>query len=300
MIYKYNSTVPLTYVKGGTSYSYNFGDIIDDSQLSYMVTNWSGRIVSIGDPSTSVLPTPDNPTNPSNLYWPSKSELVVYSTNFDATITSVRQAFDTIFGRMQEFLTGIIGPTGPEGPTGPYGGPKGPTGPTGVGLLGPPGITGNLGSTGPTGNKGNLGPTGPIGPSDGPLGPTGPIGQRGVKGDIGPTGPMGGAGMRIKRVVFDENFGTQVLFTPEDYCIIPKVTCIIDSDIDDLPDIFVGTNSKPDRDFNLSEAKLEGIGLYINDPYTEVGYNPFDIIVSVYPKNKTFSGNLFIWYIVCD
>ena len=196
-MYKYTSDVPLTFSQGGISYTYLKDDIIRDSQISYMITNWSGRISVVeGESANSTPPT----VVTGNNYWPSEAGIVSYTNLSKPAITSVKDALD----ELEETVgLGIVGPTGSVGPTGltgPSGGPIGPTGiigevgPTGPsgGPIGPTGITGIRGLTGPIGPTGDLGPTGlgdvgPTGPSGGPLGPTGPTGL----GDEGPTGPTG-------------------------------------------------------------------------------------------------------------
>jgi hypothetical protein len=104
---------------------------------------------------------------------------------------------------------GVAGPPGPAGVAGPIGpaGMAGPPGPAGVGPPGPAGVAGppgpaGVGPTGPAGVAGPIGPVGETGPPgpvglQGPIGPAGvpgPIGLAGLAGPIGPTGPTGTAG----------------------------------------------------------------------------------------------------------
>ncbi|AHH01880.1 collagen triple helix repeat protein [Pithovirus sibericum] len=112
--------------------------------------------------------------------------------------------------RINEVITGPIGPTGETGPTGPSGptGEKGAIGPTGfvcpTGPSGGVGATGQTGLIGPTGPQGQIGqggetgPTGPQGntgsPGPSPIGATGPTGATGSIGFTGATGPVGFTG----------------------------------------------------------------------------------------------------------
>jgi hypothetical protein len=300
MIYKYNSTESLSYTKNGQNYTYAFGDIIPDSQISYMVSNWSGRILIVQDPSTSYNPTATEEYRQS-IYWPSRADLVSYNTIYDTSVTSLQTALDVIFNSMHVFSTGLMGPTGPKGPTGSYGGPMGPTGRTGIGQTGPTGPIGSLGPTGGTGIRGFVGPTGLMGPANGPCGPTGPMGKTGVTGNSGPMGPTGNLGMRIKKFNFTQDFGTQELFVPDSNSIITKVVVTLSPcDINNLPRILVGTRSNPSRDFDILNSRLEGIGLYMTEPYSETGDIPFEIYLSISSTSLTFTGVLYIWYIVCD
>nr|WIL05463.1 collagen triple helix repeat-containing protein [Pithovirus mammoth] len=100
--------------------------------------------------------------------------------------------------RINEVITGPIGPTGETGPTGPVGptGEKGEIGSTGLnGFVGPTGPSGGIGATGQTGAIGVTGPQGQIG-QEGETGPTGPQGDLGSSGPspIGATGPTGVTG----------------------------------------------------------------------------------------------------------
>jgi hypothetical protein len=299
MIYKYNSTSPITFVRNGQSYTYESGDIIRADQVDYVMANWSGRVLIVQDPGSS--PAADVSGHyPPSTYWPSKADVVAYLNSQQPTVTSVQEALDNIFSNIGEFLSGLVGPTGMQGPTGPYGGPKGPTGPTGIGALGPTGAQGVIGLIGPTG-RGNVGPTGPPGPPDGPQGPTGIQGKVGPTGLPGPRGPMGYSSIDVKKIPFDSAFGSQVVFTPNVDSTILKVVCIFDSvQQNDLPDIYLGTRATPNRDFDLANARLEQINMFIHEPYSDCGSNPFDVILSVYALNKFFSGNIYIWTTNCS
>lgn len=299
MIYKFNSSTPITFVRNGQSYTYEFGDIIRSDQVDYVMVNWSGKVLIVQDPTDS--PTTDVSGHyPSSTYWPSKADVVAYLNTQRPSITSVQEALDNLFDNLGVFVSGIVGPTGPQGPTGSYGGPKGPTGGTGTGTVGPTGPIGNLGPTGPSG-RGNVGPTGPPGPADGPPGPTGIQGKRGITGPQGERGPIGYASIDVKKVPFDNTFESQIIFTPNVDSTILKVVCILNpAHPNDLPDIFLGTQATPARDFDLSNARLEQVGMFVHEPYTECGDNPFDLILSVYALNKVFSGTLYIWSTNCS
>ena len=184
MTYQYNSDTPITITYSHQTYTYRNGDTIRPEHIDYMLQNWSGRVsVESGIDRDTLSSLGSVVMN----YWPSKADLVQYSTDESVGVTNVQEGLDTLF---EQFGTRFIGPTGPTGigggPTGSKGstGPTGPTGPTGIGLIG---STGLRGLTGPTRPSGKTGPTGPSGGPDGPTGPTGGIGPTGPsRGRIGP------------------------------------------------------------------------------------------------------------------
>ena len=226
MPYQYIGSTPLTFTKSGRSVTYNYGQIIDSNDESFLLQNYSGSIKNISATSAGITPIIDEQLVESK-YYPSSAELVYYNNPKLFNIKTVKSALDYFKDNMLNVGPtgptgpGVLGPTGPTGnvqvgptgdlgktgPTGPYGiGPTGPTGTTGPrGFMGPRGPEGGpTGSIGPTGPSG-IGPTGPVGPTSfipgptgptgaGSVGPTGPTGRQGFTGPLGPTGSIGLAG----------------------------------------------------------------------------------------------------------
>jgi hypothetical protein len=112
---------------------------------------------------------------------------------------------------------------------------------------------------------------------------------------------MGYSSIDVKKIAFDNTFGTQIVFTPNADSTILKVVCILNpAHPTDLPNIYLGTQANPSRDFDLSEARLEQRNMFVFESYTECGSNPFDLILSVFALNKIFSGTLYVWTTNCS